>query len=118
MEKQYNPLAENQSISPPSSVPSPGDLKQDFFDQMAGNLDEKTFPKINITKKNEFKMPEVNLDYIRSNSMSNFLNVDEFSENQIKADADFETDSIQTNEDDYEQIMIHKGAIGFAKSAS
>jgi hypothetical protein len=82
MEKQYNPLAsanDSQSISPPSSVPSPGDLKQDFYDQMAGSLiQDKTFgqqPKINVTRKSEFKMPDMNLEYIKgSSSMSNFLN--------------------------------------------
>ena len=52
--------------------------------------------------------------------MSSFLNqsVEDFSEQQIKQDADFDSESIQTNEEDgYEQIMIHKGAIGFGKSS-
>ena len=99
MDKSYNPLAstaDNQSISPPSSVPSPGDLKQDFFDQMAGSLDEKSFPKINVTRKNDFKMPDINLEYIKGGSMSSFMNqsVDDFSEHQIKAEADFDSESI------------------------
>ena len=59
-------------------------------------------------------MPDINLEYIKGGS---FMNVDEFSESQIKAEADFDTDSIQTNEDEgYEQIMIHKGSIGFGKA--
>ena len=96
MEKAYNPLAstnDNQSISPPSSVPSPGDLKKDFFEQMAGSLDEKTFPKINVTRKTEFKMPDINLEYIKNGSMSSFINqsVDDFSEQQIKEEADFDS---------------------------
>ena len=39
-DKTFNPLA---PMSPPSSIPSPGDLKQDemsYFDKMAGSLIE------------------------------------------------------------------------------
>lgn len=65
-------------------------------------------------------MPDINLEYIKNGSMSSFINqsVDDFSEQQIKEEADFDSTSIQTNEEDgYEQIMIHKGAIGFGKSS-
>jgi hypothetical protein len=60
---------------------------------MAGSLDEKTFPKINVTRKNEFKMPDINLEYIKNGSMSSFINqsVDDFSEQQIKEEADFDS---------------------------
>jgi hypothetical protein len=81
-DKFFNPLAATQSISPPSSVPSPGDLKQSEYEKMAGSLmNDNLFgtPKINVTKRNDFKMPDINLEYIKPRS-SSFDNVDEFSE--------------------------------------
>jgi hypothetical protein len=81
---------------------------------MAGSLIEDshfTNPVIKITKK-DFKMPEINMEYI--SGMSKFLDqsVDEFSDSCIQADVDLDAsiDSIQTNDEDgYEQIMINKG---------
>lgn len=47
-------------------------------------------------------MPDINLEYIKNGSMSSFINqsVDDFSEQQIKEEADFDSTSIQTNEED------------------
>ena len=76
--------------------------------------------QIFIGKRSDFKMPDINLEYIKSSQgMTNFLNssVDDFDESVIKAEADCDTDSIQTQDDEgYEQIMIRKGAIKFGHS--